>query len=192
MLRFKMMVLFAVCIAVGNAGAQDLSHYLTPYGFRLPQLERGEYVLSATGNFYASDYKSIRQEAADYGWEDEYRQYVVNFSATCALTDQLLVQGGIGVSPSYRSDRTKNWGHYSLEPDSIVRETIEGNLKASVQPSLTIVFRPQPTLEIFVSGELMTRNVDVTYDRVTDPWDDKRQEQDSKYLYFGITYLGKL
>jgi hypothetical protein len=192
MVRLKGIVLLAACLVAGAACAQDLSHYVTPYGFRLPQLEQGEYVLSASGNYYGGDYKSIAQDPADYGWDSEYREYFASFSATCALTDRLLVQGGLSLSPSHRSQRVKHWFRYSFDSDTVVQETIESELQANVRPNLTIVFRPQPTLEIFATGQLTKQNTDVTYSHPTDPWDDKRQEQTSTYLYFGITYLGKL
>jgi hypothetical protein len=174
---------------VGTAAGQELSHLYQPYGFQLPMLKAGEYLVSASFN----------------GWDDESTvHYIDNFSTPTIEFDEVResnwqyasVSGVIGISDKFLTEVVLN-----VYP-SITNNTISSfyPTEESVQtadnntylaPMLKLVFRPSTNLEFF--GQFRTETRTITYDRTNAPsfWIDNVEDKHTDFAV-GVSYFGKL
>ncbi len=170
-------VSFAILIS-GTVAGQDTERYYQPYGFRLPVLSAGEYVVSGSGFYYTS--KSVRTDYSGDTTLYDYKNVYSSLQATVAITDRFLVRGDL----SYYPKQTVNdYTGFRCE-----REYVEQD--GYLSPSLLVVYRPVRSLELYGDFGFSTSDL-LTYEECSD---EAFYYRETKYrrFSFGFTLQGRL
>jgi hypothetical protein len=183
--------LFLTVCLTALVNAQDLSHLYMPYGFQLPFLQKGEYLLSASFNGY--NYKSTSRyinaiDSPAVAWDDRWRSSnrSLSISGVIGITDNLLAEADLRLMPSQGigSDQSDRPGYrYDLKRKS----------NTVLSPAFKLVFRPKTNIECF--GWFRTENSKTTYERTPiSDWLIGPDNVKNRYSAFsvGISYFGKL
>ena len=177
----KYFVLFVISLAAliigGASAAQDLSHYNTPYGFRLPMLSGGEFVVTGYGNYNKSETDRTYYQGTSLN------HYTKSFNSSLrgvvALSDKLLIQGELLFYPGQQISRFPGFpcDYEYVEQD------------AYLSPGFTMVFRPSPVLEVY--GDVMFATADRKQYEECSPEAFLYDEVKYQRISFGFTYLGR-
>ncbi len=191
MRRFTMAVIAAATVLLFvPIAAQDQPHYFTPYGFRLPVLAKGEYILSAYGGYFKTSTESKNFDESVDAAEYDITDYYFSFRSALALTDKLLFQSKFVYYPK-RDLRYYKYPVYG-GGDSLYYRSSTGTARGELNPSATLVFRPITTLEFFFDVSLSSRTIINEYDPSVEDRAEKQSKRTSRTFSFGLTYLGKL
>jgi hypothetical protein len=172
------MVVLEAVMSVTSSSAQDMPHFFTPYAFQLPILSKGEYVFSSWGFYYSSKFST----SDDYDSKD--KRLALNMLGVYALTDQFLLRVGLTYLP------TQNVGS-ARYANSDFAEKRDETLKDSIEPDITLVFRPSHSLEVYGTYLFGSQTTKYDYRPVTVNGTEQSYF-DYKYAYFGVTFHGKL
>ena len=170
-----------VLACAGDIEAQEFSHYYTPYGLRLPNLEAREYALTLSGAYNSQKWSNIDEDGMY-----EYRRTSINhqfsLEGTYAIVRQLLVSVGIVYYPERF---TANYFSRTILNDSFLRT----KSKAFVRPTVNIVVKPSPALEIFSGFDFSSAKSEDLYDTGEVQY---RTSQKLTNFRFEVNYIGKL
>lgn len=174
-------VILFCSITMGNA--QGNSGYFVKYGFRTPDLKKGEYVISLGGNYDLTK----RQ----YNYPDSEDQtnirgegLVAAMHVTYALSSSLLVKAGLGFYPAietYNFQRLSSSRQYSDKRDK------------RLNPDFEIAYKPSSRIEMFFDYSFY--NETVNHRTISDdPSTSSFTEENIYYdrIEFGINFIGKL
>jgi hypothetical protein len=181
-LALMLMVVLTQC-----ALAQELGHYYTPYGLSYPNLQKGEYSLSLSGNY--SDAKS-NYDNFDSTLYSKYSNYYSSyyFRGIFAITSKILFQTSVDYYPSrYTYNYLSVYG-----PDDVYGNSQKRN--ASLQPSFSLAYKPTTTLEIYGNVAFYTSSYKYKYYPFDPPSgsDTDKYTSKNRSIGFGINYIGKL
>ncbi|UCC45397.1 MAG: hypothetical protein JSU65_05625 [Candidatus Zixiibacteriota bacterium] len=183
-------LLTSVILTVSAAATGELSDYYTPYGFRLPLLQQGQYVISGTMSYYKSESEVIRADPLPRGSEGIQRKYLTGLSATYAISDDLLFQSRLYYVPKQHSVDWRSW-RWDTAGDSLINSTEDRRDRAYFYPSFTLVYRLAPNFELY--GDARFESYKSDYESNPETISSYKR---SKYSYsgfvVGFTYLGKL
>ncbi|MCP4704063.1 MAG: hypothetical protein GY865_05595 [candidate division Zixibacteria bacterium] len=181
----QLIVLLSVgaIILIPLSGLCDDTSILQPYGFRLPFMEKGEYIISL--NYY--NYSS--RATTDYNTPDysssKYDDINIALKSTIALSKKLLIQSGVVFYPNQISSEYRSYVYNDYLYDD--------KQKSYMRPNFLVVFRPTRSLEIWSEVEFGNRKTDYLWLDGTNP--ETYQTRNSyKFSIFsaGITFHGQL
>ncbi len=159
--------------------SQDVSNFYTPYGFRLPNLNQGEYILSGWGNYYSSEY-SLNYNSPHEFYNSDYSNFNLNLRSVYALTNQILFR--------------LNLSYY---PEQIIRDSDsddykqETTMESHIAPDIMIVFKPISSLEIY--GTYYYQNIKDNDKFIPESFFGYKGSKDkNERISFGFNYYGKL
>jgi hypothetical protein len=164
----------------------EFSNFFTPYGFRTPVLQRGQYALNVNSRYE-------RTESEEHYPQSIHRQndrsvdktYYFSLNGVYAVIDELILECDLDIFPGQtRVTNRYRWREY---PDGFREETDEQHSDFTVSPRLGVSFRPQTNVEFF--GAFFF-NKEKTY--AEDQFGERIEDLRNEYLYFnfGLTVLG--
>jgi hypothetical protein len=183
-----LLLLLSVCLSA-SVTAQEMSHLYGVYGFQLPLLEKGEYVLSASFNGRygkATTHYLYTAGSPALEWDGiyEYSQEYARLSGVLAITDNLLAEVSMVLYPSQETRVTT-----SGMPES--RSEERGTESTALSPTFMLVFRPKANIECF--GRFYTENLKTTYEQTpTSDWTAPYDKSTYSSFSVGVSYFGKL
>lgn len=167
-----------VCFVAQAGAGMPGSDGFTIYGFELPQLHAGEYLLSARGTISSTD---VEIDAADPDYD-----YSTTSGLTCydvrsvyAATDQILIRFGLTYYPGQTVDEVDqlHMGSavqaYKLEQD------------ATLKPDIGLVFRPSRVLEFYG-----TWSREASHRDFSEEYTYRGSDQETSNFRFGVNYFG--
>lgn len=181
-------------IAAGPAAADDFAHYYTPSGFRLPVMNRGEYILSSDLYHYKVTSSTDDLDTLPRGSRYYHKETQIRLWGAIALTDQFLICADLTYFPPQKGATNEDWVYYTFYlPDSLHfrHQRIDADIDGYFSPAVILAYRPQTNLEFHFCFEISTRETDYSGWPV-ESWMPKKSVQDQKWIQFGITYQGKL
>lgn len=183
-------IFFSAAILLALYGwltAQDISDYYTPYGFQLPNLKAGQYLVSLRGDY--EDLKYNRKSAHNYEID---RKTTLNSFALAqgvfAVTDYLLVTSSLRYFPRRMvSEQLRSTLLFATAKTTELRFN-------SLRPSFGLVFKPRPNLEIFGNFDYYYYEYDLRdyADYYVDDYEVRPFWERSKRISVGVNYLGSL
>jgi hypothetical protein len=188
----KRLVLLTVLVGllqpVDSIVGSEISNFFTPYGFRTPLLEQGQYTLSFNPHYYRHE----SQMDTPSGWvihsESVSRQYSFSLNGLYALIDRLIVQGSVILYPGQmRSTYRDVWStpYSDLTTEWKMRE----HSNFSISPGIGLSFRPETNIEFY--GDFHFSKDKSFYET-----EDEERFMDLKgeeiYFNLGFTMLGRV
>jgi hypothetical protein len=170
-----------VLVSAGGIKAQEFSHYYTPYGLRLPNLEAREYALTLCGAYNSQKWSNIFEDAS-YESRQTYFNHQFSLGGTYAIVRQLLVSVGLVYYP-------ERFTVNQFISDFLGDREFRTKNKSTIQPTFSLVIKPSPALEIYSSFDYTSmKREDI--DNAGDV--DDRTSQRLTNFRFEINYIGKL
>lgn len=188
-LRFSVWPLL-ILIMAGISRGQELSNYYTPYGFRLPCLDKGEYSISL-GTYYLK-YKSRYDDPdSDFDRQSRSKNSALTLDGLYGISKNLLFRGSVSFYPSLTSSESDS---YFLNPISgdVLYYKFKSDLHSYISPSATIVFRPNPKIEIFADYSTYISNRDQFEISDSAATLQEKLKMEYHYIWIGINFIGKL
>jgi hypothetical protein len=184
-------VFCSLCLFTAGIGhGQETSHYLTPSGFYLPLLEKGEYVLSLNGYYYhqksVTDYDDSLTPDGKYLYTYKY----ITFSGIYAFSNKLLLGTSLQFAPSQDLSTTDYWTYFSY--DDIQLTTSTYHLSGRVSPNVTLVYRPATNIEIHAGYDFSYSKEERRYDPKPANTGMPVEKNTDHYVTVGLTYHGRL
>ena len=137
------LVIICSFMAAGSH-AQNPTDYFTPYGFQLPNLQKGEYLVSLWGNYYDYSDKLQPENPDDINRNSSHHQYFT-FRGVYAFTDILLLRVQLVFNPS-RVQYEYEYANQSAVPIYRLNRQIPNSY---INPYIGIGFKPNTSLEIY-------------------------------------------
>lgn len=171
-------VLVAIVAVQAEAGTAT-SDGFTVYGYELPQLRAGEYLLSARGTVSSSEFV-IDAAEPDFGYTSEQDLTFFDFTGVYAATDHVFLRVGLSYYPEQTVQEVDYVGlgsgaDFGHEQDSYVR------------PDLGLVIRPSRALELYG-----TWSREVAGTEYTEGYFYEGSASEVTTLRFGVNYFGRL
>ena len=182
------LVIICSFMAAGSH-AQNPTDYFTPYGFQLPNLQKGEYLVSLWGNYYDYSDKLQPENPDDINRNSSHHQYFT-FRGVYAFTDILLLRVQLVFNPS-RVQYEYEYANQSAVPIYRLNRQIPNSY---INPYIGIGFKPNTSLEIY-------GNVDFSgYSYIEKSYSDpalggyiaEKHDYEHKSITIGVNNLGKL
>jgi hypothetical protein len=183
---FPLTILMSMYLIATPASGSDISNYFTPYGFRTPLLEQGQYVLSFNPHY---DRQESRQDPT---WgslvhsESIWKQYFFSLDVMYARTDRLVYQGSLVIYPGQRRSTYRDVFN---QPYEGYEAEIGEHSNFTVSPAVQVSFRPQTNMQFYG---------DLRYSREKWYWEigdgERFSGSKSENLHFdlGFTMLGRV
>jgi hypothetical protein len=136
---------FSLSLLATPTAYSEISNFFTPYGFRMPLLEKGQYTLNFNPHYY-------RQELGEkYGSgfnESISKQYGLSLKGIYALTDKLIFQSNVILYPGQMRSTYRDV--LSLPYLDFTREfEMKEHSNFTVSPGVGISFRPQANIQLY-------------------------------------------
>jgi hypothetical protein len=191
----SMVFLFFGFFFCGCLSAQESTNYYQKYGFKLPDLKKGQYVLSADWEYYNSEYNLNQYNTLPYIYRDKVREHIFAFNGTIALTDQFLFQSTLILHPSQETDDYDYSYSFSLLPDVDTLVSVDNSytkrINTVLEPHFLLAYRPNDLLELHF--DFRYQDFDYTYDPVVKASGrPKSSSIRTQMISFGLTYHGQL
>jgi hypothetical protein len=136
---------FSLSLLATPTAYSEISNFFTPYGFRMPLLEKGQYTLNFNPHYY-------RQELGEkYGSgfnESISKQYGLSLKGIYALTDKLIFQSNLILYPGQTDLTYSSFIDYPYY-NYIYGLKYEEHSNPIVSPGLGISFRPQANIQLY-------------------------------------------
>ncbi|UCC79455.1 MAG: hypothetical protein JSW64_14500 [Candidatus Zixiibacteriota bacterium] len=175
---------------VGVSWSQQLSNFYTPYGFRFPYLDKGEYSISFGTNYYEYIYK---YDYPDSGLDrtSMNKNTALTLSALYGISKSLLFRGSMSFFPSLTSSE---YDSYTVDPLSgqLYFYKNKSNTHSYISPSATLVFRPGSTIELFADYSTYVYNIDQFYITESETTLQYKIRRQYHYIWVGVNIIGKL
>jgi hypothetical protein len=168
---------------------QELSNFYTPYGFRLPYLESGEYSIFL-GTSYNKSIQRIEYPTTDIRPENEYKNLNLSLDGLISITNKFLVKASISYYPSLTRSNNEYFYFDPMGPDILFGTKDE--LNGYIQHGLLFVIRPKSKIELFVDYSMYSSDIDRILD--TESSNPSRNNIENEYysILAGINIIGKL
>jgi len=189
---YLVMVLALVCITAPNASGEDFSRFYRVYGYQLPMMERGDYVLSLTYD-HQNSFREYLWSTDDEPSTVDYRDRTFHLNAAVAMTDKILIETRIGFQPEQTVTKYVNIRpEYSPEHGTtLVSEPVKITQASEILPSATLIYRPGGRFELYGSISYVSIDSENTATGVSYGY-LAREKHEMTSFSFGITYSGSL
>lgn len=187
---FTMTILPILIISmVGVSFGQDLSNYYTPYGFRLPHLESGDYSVFL-GTTYNKSLTKTEYSSTTLKPESEYKNLNITVNGLYAITEKFLVKASLYYYPSITRSKYEYFLIDPFGPDLLSGS--EDELNGYIQHGALFVFRPKSKIELFIDYSMYSSTID-RISNTESPTAYTTKSQNDYYLFSaGINIIGKL
>jgi len=174
----------------GMSYGQDLSNYYTPYGFRFPYLDKGEYSLSLGSNFQRYKYKYDYPDS-DNDLISKSKNTIIFLGGLYGISKRFLFSGSISYYPSLTSNEYYSY-YYDPFNGTVTSYKDKSELKSYVAPSATLLFRPNSRIELYADYSTYVSHTDRV--RIIDSASELQQKLKNEYYYVrvGVNIIGKL
>ena len=176
-----------VVLRAGSPYAQTISDFFTPYGFKLPNLKAGQYLLSVRGDY--EDLKYNRK--TDHNYEIDRKTTLNSYASAAvvlAVTDRILLTTSLGYYPRrLASEQLRSTLFFATAKTTELQY-------GSLRPSLGLAFKPKPNLEIFGSFDYYYYEYDKRdyADYYDDNFEVRPFWERSRRVSIGVNWLGSL
>ncbi len=182
--------IFLVLLMAATVSAGDSDLHYQPYGFRFPLLEKGEYVISALGNYYKWENDAHYEDPLPRGLDFEAKQYYVTVRGAVAVSDRLLVEASCMYYPSQRTEYTRRWSTDTSDSTTSFWAG-ETDYEGFFSPTFALAFRPVVNLEFQATINHSSSRTNSNNDPPS-IWDVIGQTRKHVNLTVGMTYHGRL
>ncbi len=179
-------LLFSSLISVPALGS-GISNFFTPYGFKTPLLEQGQYEL----NFNPYYFRQESRQDMNYGYtihqESITSQYRFSLNGIYALTDALIFKSSLFFYPGQRSYTYRDV--LALPNFDLEEFEIREHSYFTMVPGLQLSFRPRANIQFYG---------DFHFSKEKSYWVTEGEERfrdlksEEVYLNLGFTILGRL
>jgi hypothetical protein len=191
MKAFTLAILPLLIISVVSVSwSQDLSNYYTPYGFRFPSLDKGEYSVSF-GTYYNRSNSKYYDPGTDPNGGNKRTNSAITLSGIYGISKTLLFRGSLSFFPSLTSS----------EYDSFIFDPLSGqiyyyknksDLHSYFSPSATFVFRPSSKIELFADFSRYVSKTDRYQISESTTTLQDRLRIEYYNVWVGVNIIGKL
>lgn len=185
------LVFCGMCMLItGKINGQETSHFLTPAGFCLPLLEKGEYLLSVNGCYHHQ--KSITEFDDTLAPDNQYLYTFkyITCSGIYAFSNRFLLQASLQFAPSQDLVRDDYWNRYPVDDIQLITTT--QHLTNRISPAITLAYRPKANLEIHGIYNFSSSKEERRYVPKQAYIGSPVNKETYHYVMVGLTYHGKL
>lgn len=143
-------ILGLVLLLAAPVPASDFSNFFTPYGFRTPLLERGQYALNFNPHYYRYESQQDPKDPSSGDLlhsESIQKQYNFSLNGIYALTDAVIFQTSLVLYPGQiRSTSRYVWTGFN---DHLLEYEIKEHSQFAASPGLRLSFQPQTNVQFY-------------------------------------------
>jgi hypothetical protein len=164
----------------------EISNFFTPYGFRTPLLEEGQYALSFNPHYYRQESELNAFSGNLVHSETAWKQYNFSLSGIYALDDDLIFQSSLILYPGQRRSTYRDvWK--ILHSDQTTELEMREYSNFTISPGVVLSFRPRANVQL---------HGDFHFSEEKSYWETEDEERlsdlkrDDVQLNLGFTMLG--
>lgn len=143
---FSLTILMSLSLTAAPASGSDISNFFTPYGFRTPLLERGQFMLSFNPHYDRQRYQQDPSWGSLVRSESIWKQYFFSLNVMYARTDRLVYQGSLVIYPGQRRSTYRDVFN---QPYEGYEAEIGEHSNFTVSPAVQVSFRPQTNIQFY-------------------------------------------
>jgi hypothetical protein len=165
----------------------EISNFFTPYGFRTPLLEEGQYALSFNPHYYRQESELNAFSGNLVHSETAWKQYNFSLSGIYALDDGLIFQSSLILYPDQRRSTYRDvWKILHSDQTTELEMTEHSNF--TISPGVVLSFRPRANVQL---------HGDFHFSGEKSYWETEGEERfrdlkdEELYFNLGLTILGR-
>jgi len=184
---FSLITLISLFLTAPMVSGSDISNFFTPFGFRTPLLERGQYVLNFNPGYYRYEFQ--QNPTRDFLVESKWTRsrYGFSLNGLYAITGKVVVGANLILYPGQKrwEDLEVFYDVYMNRMEIEVRE--HSHFTAS--PGLQLSFRPRTSIQLYGDFRSSREKSYLEYRHEERIYDSRR---DDMGVNFGLTLLGEV
>jgi hypothetical protein len=186
---FPLIILMYLSLIAPLASGSDISNFFTPYGFRTPLLQQGQYALNFNPRYTRQESELNAFSGNLVHSETVWKQYNFSLSGIYALTDELIFQSSLILYPDQTRSTATRRDIMSTPSGEVTAEwKTKEHSDFTVSPVVGVSFRPQANIQLY--GDLQFAK-EKSY--LETEYEERVSDLRHKEVYFdlGFTILGR-